>query len=214
MLKFSNFFIFGNYKRFDIINTSHKRNNIFSYKKYFSNKVGTNKISSIPATTSKQKEETLFLFSHDTARKYYKLNVFPLLGYLVVSGACLFDSDYPDYLRNTMYLFMGSSMLVLTGISIYAKRHVHTLKLVKPSNILLVSTFSKSGFGKDRLYQVPIKDILEMIPISKYIGTKSTGIYILKANQNTKYFPFMNFFFIRPKSGIEFDAIFKNKIKK
>jgi hypothetical protein len=214
MLKFSNFFIFGNYKRFDSVNKSYKTKNILNIKKYFSNKVAANKISTSSATTSKQKEETIFLFSHDTARKYYKINVFPLLGYVVVSGACLIDSDYPDYLRNTMYLFMGASLLVLVGITFYAKRHIHTLKLVKPSNILLVSTFSKSGFGKDRLYQVPLKDILEMIPISKYIGTKNTGIYIMKPNQSTKYFHFMNFFFIRPKSGIEFDAIFKNKIKK
>jgi hypothetical protein len=213
MLKFSNFFIFGNIKRLDNINTCNK-NIQRDLKKFFSNKVGTNKIISNAAAPTKQKEETIFLFSHDSARKYYKLNVLPLLGYVVVSGASLIDSDYPDYLRNTMYLFMGASLLVLTGVTMYAKRHVHTLKLVKPSNILLVSTFSKAGFGKDRLYQVPLKDIVEMIPVSKYIGTKNTGIYIMKPNQNTKYFHFMNFFFIRPKSGLEFDAIFKSKIKK
>jgi len=205
------------FKNIYFFTTSAKQNRLsFIKNKHFSIKTSLKDSLNLnnAKSNTKPKEETIFIFSHDTARKYYSMNVIPLIGYIAVSAASLVDSDYPDYLRKTMYFFMATGVLILTGLSIYAKRHVHSMQLVKPSNILLIKTFSKFGFGKDRTYQVPIKDIVEMIPISKFIRTKNTGIYIMKPNQNTKYFRFMNFFFIRPKSSLEFDQIFKSKIKK
>jgi hypothetical protein len=181
---------------------------LFKINKPFSTKRQVNN------TIKKDKEEKIFLFSHDTAKKYYQMNVLPLIGYLGLSSASLLNSDYPDYLRRTMTMFMSASFLALLGISIYAKRHIYSIHLMKPSNILIIETFSKLGFGKFKTYQMPLKDVTEMIPVSKYIKTKNTGIYILKPNQSTKYFNFLNFFFIRPKSGLEFDQIFKSKLRK
>jgi hypothetical protein len=53
-----------------------------------------------------------------------------------------------------------------------------------------------------------------MYSISRYIKTKSTGIYVIKPEG--KYFPYMNYFFIRPvkKNNQEFDKIFTNKLKR
>ncbi len=199
--------------RFLLINQNVQ--NIFNFKKYnFVKKFFSDKnIKSRAPPSTGNKEETIFLFSHD-ARKYYIINIVPLVGYLLISLTLLTNSDYPDYLRGTMFLFGAACFTALIGISIYSKRHINHISLTKPSNIFLIKTFSKLGFGKDKEYQIPFKGIGELVPISKYIKTKNTGVFILKPNQNVKYFNFFNFFFIRPKGSIEFDQIFKNRIKK
>jgi hypothetical protein len=179
------------------------------------NKTSKSETRTSPNLSNKtNKEETIFLFSHGSAKNYYKLNVLPLFIYLGICFSILILTDVPDQLKKTMRFFGTNSFLLLLAISFYSKRHINHLSLTKPGNIILMKTFSKLGLGKFNEYQIPLKDIGPLIPISKYIRTKKTGIYILKPSQDIKYFYFMNFFFIRPTSNPEFDKLFKNKIQK
>jgi hypothetical protein len=157
------------------------------------------------------KEDEILIFTHQQARKYYKMNVPFLAGYLVISYNLIKHPDYPSYLKNTSMLFSSIIFLALIGINIYANRHISMIKLRRHSQMLNIETFSKFGFGKKN-YIIPLNDVKEITSIKKYIKTKKTGIFIIKTNK--KVFNFFNFFFIRPsRNNPEFDKIFKKILK-
>jgi hypothetical protein len=159
------------------------------------------------------KDENIFIFSHETGRRYYKLNVAFLGLYSLMNLNILKDKDYPDYLRKSMVIFLSLTAGALIVIGLFASRHVESIHLKKPANILLINTFSKFGFSTKN-YQLPVKDIKEVIPLSRYIRTKNTGLYLIKPTPNHKYFKFLNFFIIRPQktNNIHFDEIFSSKL--
>lgn len=184
--------------------------------KHFSTKNNPDLKSTMKKTKiEKEKEETLVLFSHESAARYYKLNVLSLLAYNTVLGLCLKSPEFPDYIRGTMTLSFGLISIAIICIGIFSKRHISSISITKPSNILLVKTFSKFGlFNSYNSYQIPLKEIKELVPVSDYIKTRKTGIYILKTTENTKYHNFFNFFFIRPTNNNHlFDQYFKSKVR-
>jgi hypothetical protein len=158
-------------------------------------------------------EEEVLLFTHQTAFKYYKLNVPFLTSYLAFSYFLISNKELPSHLRNTSIAFSSLITISLLAINFYANRHINLIKLKRNSGLLVIQTFSKFGFGTKK-YIVSINDFKEMHSVSRYIRTKKTGIYILKLKESKKLFHFGNFFFIRPaRNNPDFDRIFKKLLK-
>jgi hypothetical protein len=153
--------------------------------------------------------DDILLFTHESARKYYKLNVPFLAGYLLISYNLLRHPDYPNYLKITSIIFSSLIGLSLLFINIYANRHINNIILKRATNELAITTFSKFGFSS-RKYTISLSDLKQMSSIAKYIKTKQTGIYILRLKENKRIFRYLNVFFIRPvRNNPEFDRIFK-----
>lgn len=181
------------------------KNDISSQIKKFS----TNKINKSKDNTNQEK---ILIFSHETARRYYKLNVLSLGGYFIVCFCLLSNHDYPDHLWKTTLAFGFASFSILVGIYIFSNRHINLIRLLKPSNNLTIRTFSKLTFGLDKEYQIPLKNV-ELIKLKRFQISKKTNLYILHDKSKKKYFSFLNFFYIRPTSNPQFDSIFKSRTK-
>jgi hypothetical protein len=159
--------------------------------------------------------ESIFIFSHDTAKKYYLMNFSFLSLYSVLCAKVASDPEYPDFLRTSMNGFIGLTTFGLMAILFFSKRHVYSIYLQKPSNILLIKTYSKFGFS-NKQYQLPVNDIKEMISVDRKFKKFRTGLYMIKPTEKYKYFKFLNVFFIRPSksNNYVFDEIFAKKLKK
>ncbi len=173
------------------------------------------RINNTNVKSAKYSIEELQVFSHSTAQKYYRLNSAALIGYNIILLLCIGNPDYPDYHKKTMMFSSGVITLALFAISVYAKRHVKNIKIMKPANILTIETFGKLGItNKGYNYQIPLRDVKEIVPLSDYIKTRKTGVYLIYPFEKTNYFRFLNFFFIRPeKKNLEFDQLFKSKLR-
>jgi len=164
---------------------------------------------------STRTSESIFIFSHDTAKKYYLLNFSFLSMYTVLCAKVASDPEYPDFLRHSMNGFIGLTTFGIVAIMFFAKRHVYSIYLQKPSNILLIKTYSKFGLS-NKQFQLPVSDVKEMIPLDRKFKKLRTGVYIIKPTEKYKYFKFFNVFFIRPSktNNYLFDEIFAKKLKK
>jgi hypothetical protein len=157
------------------------------------------------------KDEEILIFTHQMAKKYYKIHVPFLFLYLGYSYNIIKNPDYPTYMKNTFIAFSSIISLSLLGLFLYSNRHISSIKLKKQSKVLIIETFRYFGMRKKN-YEVPLSNIKEIRGISKYIRTKRTGIFIIKPNINV--FKIFNLFFIRPyKNNPEFDKIFKRLLK-
>jgi hypothetical protein len=158
--------------------------------------------------------DDVLLFTHETARRYYKLNVPFLAGYLVFSYILTRHPDCPSYLKYTSIAFSSIIGLALVGISLYANRHINRIVLKRSTNELDITTFSKLGFGSRR-HTIGVNDLREMYSVGKYIKTKKTGVYVIKFNEDKKrLYRYLNLFFIRPsRNNPDFDRIFKRILK-
>jgi hypothetical protein len=160
------------------------------------------------------KSENIFIFSHDTAGKYYLLNFGFLSAYTGITFSISINPEYPDYLRNSLYFFMLISSMTMIAILFFSKRHIASIHLVKPGNILNIKTFRKFGYSNTS-FQMPVSEVKEIVSFSKYIKTNKTGLYLIRPVK-AKYFTFGNFFIIRPAktNNYMFDEIFAKKLKK
>ena len=157
------------------------------------------------------KEEEILLFTHQMAKKYYKIHVPFLVLYLGYSYNIIKNPDNPSYMRNTFIVFSSIISFSLIGLLLYSNRHISTIKLKKQKKVLMIETFRYFGLRKKN-YEIPLNNIEEIKGVSKYIRTKRTGIFIIKPNINI--FKIFNIFFIRPnKNNPEFDKIFKRLLK-
>lgn len=193
--------------------TSHK---LFSNVRKANKKTTTSKADKQQQNTANIKQESLNVFSHESAAKYYKINILALLGYNTVLGVCLLNPEFPDYLRKTMMISFSLITATIIFIGIYSRRHISSISITRPSNILTIKTFGKFGLSPDgRTYQLPVKEVKELVPASDYIKTKKTGVFLLKPTEKMDYFRFFNFFFIRPyANNVLFDQLFKSKVRK
>lgn len=182
-------------------NTKEESTNIFNKKSHMEN--------------SKPSNESIFLFSHDSAKKYYLLNFSLLSVYTLLCSKIANDPEYPDFLRHSLNGFIGLTTFGLVAILFFAKRHVYSIYLQRPSNILLIKTYSKFGLG-NKQYQLPVSEIKEMISIDRKFKKLRTGIYMIKPTQKYQFFRIINVFFIRPQkqNNYMFDEIFAKKLKK
>ena len=166
-------------------------------------------------STKSTTNESIFLFSHETAKKYYLLNFSFLSIYSALCMKISADPEYPDFLRTSMNGFIGLTSFGLVFLLFFSRRHVYSIYLQKPSNILLIKTYSMFGFGNKK-YQLPVNDVKEIISLDRKFKKIRTGVYMIKPNEKYKYFYLFNGFFIRPSknNNYMFDEIFAKKIKK
>lgn len=174
----------------------------------------SSKVKQSAKDTKNVRQEEILLLSHETAARYYKLNVPFLFGYIGFAGVMLNNPEYPAYVKSSMLMFSSLCGLGLVGLFLYSNRHIKTMKLIKPGNNLIIETFSKFGFSSKN-HNINVNDIKELIPISKYIHTKKTGIYMMTLYPEKKLFNSFNVLFMRPsKNNPQFDKIFIAKLKK
>jgi hypothetical protein len=153
------------------------------------------------------REEEILIFIHKDAKRYYKMNVPFLIGYLGFSYVIISHPDSTSYIRNTSIFFSSVIALGLFSVFMYSNRHVGSIKLRRQSKVLVIETLARFGI-KNKTFEVPISNLKEITSVKKYIKTNRTGIFMIKLN--VKCFTYLNFFLIRPtKNNPEFDKIFK-----
>lgn len=200
---------FKNFKTF----TSKTSSNIKD-KSQKNTKTASSTLNSNSNIKSKSAFDSYTIYSNTTTQKYYKLNIPFIIGYLIFGASTLSNKEYPDYLRGTAKFFSSICVFALIGVSIFSKRHIHSITMLG-NNMLIIKTFKYLGFGTERVFQMPVKELKEIVPLSNIIKTKSTGLYILKPFENKKYFKFLNFFFIRPtKDTLVDEKLFVSKLKR
>lgn len=201
-------------------------------KKYFSEKKINNsnfnknnnkqKIKNDNEPVNQLKEERILLLDNENSKRYYKMNVLFLFGYLSYSLFTLQNKNLPSYLKSSILMFGSAASFALISLIFYSNRHIKRMVLIKRNikspteNFIQIENFRFYGFLNAKTFNVNISSIKEINPISKYLRFfNKTGLYIIKFDKNTKLFPIFNVMFMRPvKNNPYFDKIFIPKLKK